>query len=83
MPGEDRFIAMHARHACARTPLDISEMVVTCSRGCVELYGKVKRPRGAVGSALDMRKELTNLTNLVRGTHGVKDVILTRLQVIE
>ena len=83
MPAEDRVIAMHARHACARTPLDISEMVVGCNRGCVELYGKVKRPRGAMGSALDMKKELANLETMVRSTRGVKDVIRTRLQVLD
>jgi hypothetical protein len=83
MSSNDRFIAMHARHACARTPLDISEMVVGCNRGCVELYGKVKRPRGVTGHLLDMKKELDILVTMVRSTRGVKDVITSRLQIMD
>jgi hypothetical protein len=82
MPVEDKLIAMHARHAIAKTPLDISELVIACNRGVLEIYGKVKRPRNFVGQ-IDLNRELATLKQLARNTHGAKDLISDRLQVLE
>ena len=82
MPVEDKMIAMHARHAVAKTPLDISELVITCYRGCIELNGKIKRPRSFVGD-FNVRKEFECLKTLIRQTHGVKDVIADRVQIVD
>ncbi|MBV9867185.1 MAG: hypothetical protein JO316_17655 [Abitibacteriaceae bacterium] len=82
MPVEDKLIAMHARHAIAKTPLDISELSINCYRGCVELSGVIKRPRNFQGN-FNVRKEFDNLKMLVRTAHGVKDVIAERVQVME
>lgn len=79
---EDKLIAMHARHAIARTPLDISELVIACNKGVLEMYGKVKRPRNFAGE-FDLKKEVFTLKQMARNTHGAKDLISDRLQIIE
>ena len=79
---EDKMLASKARHAIARTPLDISELMITCSRGIVELNGKVKRPRQDAGTT-NVRKELRVLTEIVRNTPGVKGVTADRVQIMD
>lgn len=81
---EDKVIAMHARHAIAKTPLDISELVLSCNKGVIDLTGKVKRPRNyASVQGMDVRKELEILIQLIRSSRGVRDVINNRVQIID
>ena len=71
-------IAMHARHMIAKSPLDISELNISCHGGSVELTGKVRPPRGA--QAMNVRKEFDILCDLIRSTRGVKDINSTRVK---
>jgi len=81
---EDKVIAMHARHAIAKTPLDISELVLSCNKGVIDLTGTVKRPRNyANPQSMNVRKELEVLTELIRHSRGVRDVINNRVQIVE
>ena len=81
---EDKVTAMHARHAIAKTPLDISELVVSCNKGVIDLTGKVKRPRNYASThGMDVRKELEIMTQVIRSSRGVKDVIHNRVQIID
>jgi hypothetical protein len=82
MPVEDKLIAMHARHAIARTPADISELVISCCRGVVELNGKVKKPRNYTGQ-IDLHREFKAMVTHARMAHGVKDVVADRVQLVE
>jgi len=82
MPVEDKLIAMHARHAIAKTPIDISQLVISCCKGVVELNGKVKKPRNFAGD-LNLRAEFRTLCDLVRSAHGVKDVMYERVEIVE
>jgi hypothetical protein len=82
MPVEDKMIAMHARHAIAKTPVDISELVVSCCRGVVEFNGKVKKPRNFNGQ-INMRQEFRAMIDQARSAHGVKDVIAERVEIVE
>ena len=66
----------------ARVNLDIAELTITCGNGNVELFGKVRAPRGAMGS-VNVRKEFLNLIIVIRNVRGVKDVQSTRVTVIE
>jgi len=74
-------IAMHARHVIARSPLDISELHISCHAGAVELTGKIKSPRG--GQALNMQKEFEILKEMIRNTRGVKHVYAERVKLAE
>jgi hypothetical protein len=83
MSVEDRVIAMHARHACARSQLDIGELVINCNKGVVDLTGKVKRPRNTPGGgSLDMKKEFDHLVQSMRTARGVRDVYVERVELI-
>lgn len=82
MPVEDKLIAMHARHAVAKTPLDISELSINCFKSCIELSGNVKRPRNFTGN-MNVLKEFENIKFLIRCVHGVKDVIAERVTLME
>jgi hypothetical protein len=82
MSVEDKMIAMHARHAIAKTPLDISELVIGCSKGVLTMYGKVKKPRNFTGD-INVKREVEILKQLVRNTRGAKDLVADRLQIIE
>ncbi len=82
MPVEDKLIARHARHSIAKTPIDISQLVISCCRGVVELSGKVKTPRNFAGD-LNLRAELRTICDVVRSGNGVKDVIHNRVEIIE
>jgi len=81
---EDKVTAMHARHAIAKTPLDISELVVSCNKGVIDLTGRVKRPRNySSPQGIDVRKEFHVLIDTIRISRGVKDVINNRVEVID
>ena len=84
MNAEDRVIALHVRHAFAKSPLDIGELIVTCRSGTVELDGKVKRPRDIAGAkGLNMSRELETLKQLARNVHGVKSLYADRVRIID
>lgn len=82
MSVEDKTIAMHARHSIAKTPIDISQLVISCCRGVVELNGKVKKPRNFAGD-LNLHAEFRILCENVRSANGVKDVIFHHVEIIE
>jgi hypothetical protein len=44
---ENHAIAKAARNAIAKSSLDISELNIACNGGSIELWGKVRPPRGA------------------------------------
>jgi len=84
MNTDDKVLAIHARHAFAKSVLDVSELNVSCHNGCIELTGKVKRPRNYPGGqSLNLRKELESLKQMVRNTHGVKGVYADKITLIE
>jgi len=84
MAVEDKQLAMHARHALARSPLDISELVISCSKGMVELNGKVKRPRSASGGGeISVEKEFRRMIDMARAVHGVKEVFYERVRIMD
>jgi hypothetical protein len=71
-----------ARHAIAKSPLDISELNIHCtSGGQVQLTGKIKIPRGHLGE-INVRKELENLKNLIRSSRGVKEVYADQVKIV-
>jgi hypothetical protein len=72
---------MHARHMIAKSPLDISQLQISCHGGAVELTGIVKPPRDA--KAMNVHKEFEVLKDLIRSTRGVKDVQASRVKVQE
>lgn len=83
MATEDKMLAIKARHACARTNLDISELIITSSRGMVELNGKVKaRGKGGEGET-SVPKEFRRMVDVVRAVPGVKDVLYERVRVLD
>lgn len=79
---EDKALAKSARASIARTSLDISELMVTCTGGFVELHGKVRAPRGSSGQ-MNVRKEFQNLITLIRSVRGVKDCYGDRVAIFE
>ena len=80
---DDKVIALHVRHAFAKSPLDITELNVSCHQGCVELNGKVTRPRNYPGAKeLNLSRELETLTPLARTPHGVTSVYADRVRVM-
>jgi len=84
MNTDDKVLAMKVRHAFTKSPLDISEMNVSCHSGCIELTGKVRRPRNYPGgSNLNVRKELEILKQIARNTGGVKSLYADKVQVID
>ena len=76
---EDKSLALQARHAMARSPLDISMVQVQCSKGNVELVGYVKKPKEFRGE-MDLKKELLNLKRLVSAVRGVSSVYADQLR---
>jgi len=79
---EDKAIAKSARAALAKSPLDISELIVSCSKGCIELSGKIKVPRDHTGS-LNVRKEFTVMKAQLHNVRGVRDVTSDRVRIFE
>lgn len=70
---ENHAIAKGARNACARSTLDISELNFACQGGTIELWGKVRPPRGHTG-IINLRKEFDNLQTIIRNVRGVRDI---------
>ena len=67
-------VARLCRHAIAKTPLDISELNISCGQGGqIELTGKIKIPRGHQGE-LNVRKEFEVLKNAIRSSRNVREV---------
>ena len=79
---ENNAIAKSARNAIAKSTLDISELNIAFAGGTIELYGKVRPPRGANG-IINLKKEFEHLKNMVSGVRGVRDVQSTRVILIE
>ncbi|HVF85435.1 MAG TPA: hypothetical protein VM821_05610 [Abditibacteriaceae bacterium] len=77
---EDKQLALQVRHMMVRSPLDLSGVQVTCSKGSIELVGMVKRPRDFRGD-LDMKKEVAKLKQVVALVRGVTDVYSTQLRI--
>ncbi len=84
MNTDDKVLAMKVRHSFTKSCLDISELNVACHNGCIELTGKVKRPRNYPGGEnLKVRKELENLKQMARNTAGVKSLYADKVSVID
>lgn len=83
MSVEDKQLSIRARHAIARSPLDISELTIACSRGMIELNGKVKRPSKSEGGEFSVLKEFRRAVELVRAVPGVKNVVAERVRIMD
>lgn len=69
-----------ARHAIAKTPLDISELHISCGQGGhIELSGQIKIPRGHIGD-LNVKKEFEAMLNMIRNSRGVREVYGDRVR---
>jgi hypothetical protein len=79
---ENHAIAKAARNAIAKSSLDISELNIACNGGSIELWGKVRPPRGATG-VLNMKKEFENVRNMILSVRGVRDVESRRVIILE
>lgn len=79
---ENNAIAKAARNAIAKSILDISELNISFHGGTIELYGKVRPPRGHSGE-LSMKKEFEHLKNMILAVRGVRDITSTRVIVLE
>ncbi len=79
---EDKQLALQVRHTMARSPLDLTGVQVSCSKGTIELAGWVKRPRDFRGE-LDLKKEVAKIKQLVQLVRGVTDVYSTQLRIQE
>jgi hypothetical protein len=79
---ENHAIAKAARNAIAKSSLDISELNIACNGGSIELWGKVRPPRGATG-VLNMKKEFVNVRNMILSVRGVRDVESRRVIILE
>ena len=75
---ENNAIAKSARNAIAKSILDISELNIAFSGGTIELYGKVRPPRGHSGE-ISMKKEFEHLQNMILGVRGVREVNARRV----
>jgi hypothetical protein len=84
MNTDDKVLAMKVRHSFTKSPLDISEMNVSCHHGCIELTGKVRRPRNYPGGKeLNLRKELEILKQMARNTNGVKSLYADKVNILD
>ena len=79
---ENNAIAKSARNAIAKSVLDISELNISFHGGTIELYGKVRPPRGHTGE-LSMKKEFEHLKNLILSVRGVRDVQAQRVIILD
>ena len=79
---ENNAIAKAARNAIAKSILDISELNISFHGGTIELYGKVRPPRGHSGE-LSMKKEFEHLKNMIMAVRGVRDITSTRVIVLD
>lgn len=74
--------AKAARNAIAKSILDISELNIACNGGTVELFGRIRPPRGHTGT-LNMKKELEHVRDLVFAVRGVREVNTQRVILAE
>ena len=79
---ENNAIAKAARNAIAKSVLDISELNIAFHGGTIELYGKLRPPRGHTGE-LSMKKEVEHLKQMIMAVRGVRDITATRVVVLE
>jgi len=79
---ENNAIAKAARNAIAKSTLDISELNIAFNGGTIELYGKVRPPRGSSG-VTNIKKEFDNLKNMISGVRGVRDVQAVRVILLD
>ncbi len=71
---ENNHTAKMARHAIAKSPLDISQLNINCSNGSViQLSGIVKTPVGFTGT-LNIRQEIEAMKAMILAVHGVREV---------
>jgi hypothetical protein len=71
---DNNHIAKLARHAVARSSLDISQLSIFCTNGnSVSLAGSVRAPLGHQGD-VNVRAEFETLKNLILGVHGIREV---------
>lgn len=82
MSVEDKMLSIKARHAMARMPIDISELIITSTRGMIELNGKVKK-LSKNGGEISLLKEFRRGVDAVRAVPGVKDVVSERVRVVD
>jgi hypothetical protein len=74
--------ARSARNAIAKSLLDISELNIACQGGAIELWGKVRPPRGHNG-VINMRKEFDNLQTMITNVRGVREIQANRVVLLE
>ena len=79
---ENHATARAARNAIAKSILDISELNIACNGGTIELWGKVRPPRGHTG-AIAMKKEFENLKTMILSVRGVREVEARRVIILE
>jgi len=79
---ENNAIAKSARNAIAKSILDISELNIAFSGGSIELYGKVRPPRGSNG-IINMKKEMEHLKDMILAVRGVRDVQANRVIILD
>ena len=79
---ENNAIAKSARNAIAKSMLDISELNIAFHGGTIELWGKVRPPRGHTGE-VSMKKEFENLKNMILAVRGVRDIQSQRVIILE
>ena len=77
---ENNALARTARHAIAKSVLDISELNIACNGGVIELYGQIKTPRDYAGT-MDTRKEFEKLKTMIMAVRGVREVNGTRVRI--
>ncbi len=81
MSVEDKMLSIKVRHAVARSAIDISELIVTSSRGMVEMNGKVKKLGKNAGGEISLEKEFRRAVDVARGVPGVKDIVAERVRI--
>lgn len=79
---EDKTLALQVRHAIGRTPLDLTQVTVTCRRGTIELVGTARKPRDFRGE-MDVKKEIVKLKQIVANVRGVTEVYSSQLRFLE
>ncbi len=79
---EDRALAKAARGTIARTSLDITQLNISCRAGIIELDGKVRAPRGGVGT-VNVRKEFQIIKTQIHAMRGVREVYGDRVAILD
>lgn len=79
---EDKQLALQVRHAMARTPLDLSGVQVSCSRGHIELVGMVRKPKDFRGD-MDLKKEVKTMKQIIQQVRGVTELYASNLRIYD